>query len=1350
MTPLRLGRGGRIVLLSFSAMVVVLLVVAGAGLFVAQSNWLRERLRTAILSQLETATGGRVEAGSFQFDWHRLTAELNHLVIHGKETPDQAPLLTIDQLVVGLKVISLIRRDIDVSNISVAHPQVHLIFYPGGGTNVPEPKMKRMTSESPIKNILDLKIGQFDLRDGFVLAEAPRGKRHRGAFQTKAENLAARIDYDPSGVRYLGSISIAPLHFESKETGPLDFRIDTKLALEKNRLSLAKASVATPHSEVDFTDLIVNGFTDPVMTAEVATRVSIDELGRIVHWPSHQSGIASLRGSARFTSLQDFELKGKVHCDAFDLGILSPSFLLRGARVDANVVVHPERIDLAGIHVAALGGIVEGRGEILHWDHFQASGPMHGLTMRTGAATFTKYVLPYDAQIEGTYEVSGDFTRITETLVTARANLVPAAGSAPVNGFADVTYDGVADSLTFGNSFVQLPHTRVDASGVLDRHLDVKAVSTQPEEILPFSNVKVLPIKLQNGSATFVGTIDGPTPNPVIEGQAELRNVVYEGQRFDAASGHVKLLGSGVTLTAGRLTHDSFQADGDGAVAFSDWGLPGNSPIQGHLRVNDANLTRLLAVAKQKDIPLKGTLNATGSVSGTLENPRITADVHASHGEFSGEPYDSINAHIESPSASTQTAAGEIVAGPSHATVHALYTHSAENALPGKLSFQVESNPMALNKIVTFHNEQPNVNGLATLKADGEVAITEDAGKLIHYSFSKLDGNLNLTGLQAAGWALGDAHVTAVTHNDVMTARLSSNLVQASVAGAATIRLSGDYPMESHISISKVDLNTLWKLANPQMAAESFNFGGATEGTLTLNGPLAKPDQMTGSLELPRFELRPLQALGTGTTSNVPRSLQTFVLKNAGPLRASLSRSFVHFDEVRFEGPSTNLSLTGTVALRQNSALDLRAQGDVNMEILEGFSADLTAAGGLTVNAALRGTLLNPDFSGRAELKNGDFHIADFSNGLTSARGVILFNGSRATIQSLAADSGGGKVDATGFLAVTQGLLAFNLDTRARQVRVRYPEGVSTVADANLTLAGTSQRSQASGQVRIHRITINPRSEVGGVLTKSVEPVRTPSASTGLLANLNLDVQIETAPDVAFQTNLAQTLQAEASMRLRGTATNPALLGRVTVTEGEIVFFGNKYTITQGTISFFNPAKVDPILNVDLETKARGVQIIITVSGPVDKPLNVTYRSDPPLQFSDIVALLATGRSPTDPSIALRDTTGNQSLQQLGASALLGQAIANPVSGRLQRFFGVSKLKIDPALSGITGSPQARLTIEQQVTPDILFTYITDVSSTSTQLIRVEWAFNKTWSGILTREENGYVGLDFAYKKRFK
>jgi translocation and assembly module TamB len=174
---------------------------------------------------------------------------------------------------------------------------------------------------------------------------------------------------------------------------------------------------------------------------------------------------------------------------------------------------------------------------------------------------------------------------------------------------------------------------------------------------------------------------------------------------------------------------------------------------------------------------------------------------------------------------------------------------------------------------------------------------------------------------------------------------------------------------------------------------------------------------------------------------------------------------------------------------------------------------------------------------------------------------------------------------------------------------------------------------------------------------------------------------------------------------------------------------------------------------MDLDTKARGVDVILNISGPINK-LALTPRSDPPMPFSDIVALLATGVSPTsDYATLMSGPASPQSMQQMGAQALLGEAIASPVTGRLQRFFGVTRLKIDPTLTGMTGvenNPQARLTVEQQVTPEITFTYITDVTSTNPLVIQVEWAFSKKWSALLLREENGLVGLNFVYKRRFK
>ena len=79
----------------------------------------------------------------------------------------------------------------------------------------------------------------------------------------------------------------------------------------------------------------------------------------------------------------------------------------------------------------------------------------------------------------------------------------------------------------------------------------------------------------------------------------------------------------------------------------------------------------------------------------------------------------------------------------------------------------------------------------------------------------------------------------------------------------------------------------------------------------------------------------------------------------------------------------------------------------------------------------------------------------------------------------------------------------------------------------------------------------------------------------------------------------------------------------------------------------------------------------------------------------------------------------------------------------------MSQLRIDPTLPGVENNPQARLTLEQQVTPEITFTYITNVTQSNPQVIRVEWAFAKQWSVVALREENGLFGLDFFFKKRF-
>src|SRR6185437_12061885 len=133
-------RPGRIVLYSVLGLAGLLIVIAIAAVVLVHSAWFHDKVRERIVFELEKATGGRAELGSYSLDWRDLRATVDNLVLHGKESPDQAPLFRASSITVGLKIVSLWKRDIDIALLAVQRPEVHIYVAPDGTTNLPSPK----------------------------------------------------------------------------------------------------------------------------------------------------------------------------------------------------------------------------------------------------------------------------------------------------------------------------------------------------------------------------------------------------------------------------------------------------------------------------------------------------------------------------------------------------------------------------------------------------------------------------------------------------------------------------------------------------------------------------------------------------------------------------------------------------------------------------------------------------------------------------------------------------------------------------------------------------------------------------------------------------------------------------------------------------------------------------------------------------------------------------------------------------------------------------------------------------------------------------------------------------------
>jgi translocation and assembly module TamB len=146
--------------------------------------------------------------------------------------------------------------------------------------------------------------------------------------------------------------------------------------------------------------------------------------------------------------------------------------------------------------------------------------------------------------------------------------------------------------------------------------------------------------------------------------------------------------------------------------------------------------------------------------------------------------------------------------------------------------------------------------------------------------------------------------------------------------------------------------------------------------------------------------------------------------------------------------------------------------------------------------------------------------------------------------------------------------------------------------------------------------------------------------------------------------------------------------------------------------------------------------------------LRATWHSEPPLPEADVIALLALGRT-REESAALQGS-GASGFSGQASNLLINEALNTAVSSRVQRLFGVSRIKIDPqgltSQTNIVRGPQ--VTIEQQVASNLTITYSTNVSVASQQIIQVEYNVTRNVSIVALRDQNGVVSFDLKIRQR--
>lgn len=1330
-------------------------------------------VRRRLVAEVERITGGRAEVGSIHTTPFRLQVDVRNLTVHGRESATDVPLAHADRIVARLKISSLLRSEFGFHELILEQPVIHIAFYPDGTTNFPQRKASTFTGQNLVEPLFSLSINRLELRSGRIFWDD-----QLVPLDLAARNISLDMDYSFLHGQYNGHLLLGMVESKLLNCRPFAWMTSAQFSLSPESAVFSSLNWNSGHSHFSANGRVTD-FRHPHVQAAYDAQVDLTEAASIARRRDLRSGFLELKGSGDW-SLDQFASNGLL--TVRDLAWQNDQVSFSKASLSTGYSVSDQQLKLSKLQGRIFRGSFTGDAELNQWlapeQHLSAAvrktletatisaGPplnkygrknvkppvaqkpppiqtarislrlrelsaedvaaalsfpehplslLHPVGLASGTLETSWKGTPHDAEVQFTLDVAPPAH--------------PASAQLPITAHTDGVYYVATDTVDLPHFTLTTPTSRVQASGSISPasalHLSISTSSLA--DWLPFISVvrgpALFPVALK-GSAIFNGNMSGSLASPQLTGALQVEDFDVNlpattethllQTHWDSLSASLQLSFHDVALRNANLRRDNTSAEFDASATLQHGHFTGDSAFTLRANLHNTELAQLLDIAGY-NYPITGNADLFVQASGTISDPHGEGHIHLNHAFAYGES-------IQQFDSTFQLARNEISLDNIH-LFHddSIVTGSGDyNPTTRFFHLDIAGNNFDLAGISRIHSNRLPVEGRANfiLKGSG----TPDA--------PSLNGSLHLLNLTLDHELAGDLDLEGVTEGNELHLTGTSKLQHGSLQVSGQIRLRDDYIADLSFRMEQLDLDALWRsYAIGQLTGHS-----AVDGSLEVRGPLRRPTQWSVNGDLTALAL----------------DVENVKLHSQDAIRFTLADQVLNIQQFHMLGKGTDLTAHGSVQISGARALDLTADGRLDLKLLSSLDPDFTSSGLIRMNLTVGGTIAEPLPQGHLKVVNSSLSYANLPSGLSELNGSLVFTRDRAHIETLTARTGGGTLDFKGDATYFNQQLNFNLSASGKEVRLRYPPGVSSTADVQLNWIGTRSASSVSGEIIINRMAITPGFDFGSYLDRSRQGATLTTANSPL-NNIKLDIHVQTSPELQMRTAIAR-LSGDADLRLRGSVARPAVLGRVDVLEGRATMHGIHFTLERGDITFSNPVSIEPQFDLQASTHVRNYDLNITVTGTPDHGLNINYRSEPPLPKSDIIALLALGRT-GDESAQLQEQSGQSVFSDQATDLILNQAISDTASSRFQRLFGASNIKIDPQGLTTETNPLARgpqVTIEQQFANNISLTYSTNVSQSSEQIIQGEYYINRNVSIVGTRDQNGVVSFDIQVRRRKK
>ena len=614
------------------------LVLTVAGYLVLRSPRFHDYLLAQIEKEVSAATGAEVQVQNFVLHFSRLTADAYGITVRGKEPVSARPLVQADQLRIRLKIVSLLRKRIDLNEIVLRHPVVNLEVRKDGTTNLPTiPKSNSST------NLFDLGIQHLLLEHGEIYYNDVKTP-----LDAELHDLEIEIKAQLIGKGYDGNLSYRNGRVLYGDRKPLPHDLNASFHATPSEFKLKPLVLTVGSSSIELEGQVGN-YSQPAASGSYRLMIHPQDARTALRNASIPSGEVTLTGSVRYQQQDHVPL---IRALALD-GVVSGRELAVST-ADLNAVVRNIRgefklfdgnLDVHGLQADLLGGHMTATATIQHLDTNSAAklhASVQAISLSAANAalrTARLNPMPLDGQISGTADAAwaGSIKNIeARSEITLKAAL-PSSRSAPVpvDGVVHLNYDGQTATATLTDTSVDTPQTRVELNGTAGQTLNLKIQAhaadlteadalfaafqgARPESSRSTSSPRSINLA---GAADLQLLIEGRRNDPRIRGQLTGRNLQVKNTEWRSLEVRLQASKSGISIQNGSLVNARHGyinfAVGSG---LANWHYLPSSPITLEVSSRDLAIDHLLQLARL-DYPVSGNLSVDLSMHGSQLNP---------------------------------------------------------------------------------------------------------------------------------------------------------------------------------------------------------------------------------------------------------------------------------------------------------------------------------------------------------------------------------------------------------------------------------------------------------------------------------------------------------------------------------------------------------------------------------------------------------------------------------------------------------------------------------------------------------------------------------------------------------